>query len=208
MNEMEKKILGYYCLIERKNHRKAILLASAILSVSFSLLFIISGRTSEFVRRFSIGLCFFTLLFLFQCVHLEIKDKICKKAVIKFEDSRDVSDLQTNLLDIKKLHNSVVIALEKYNLQSFSDLEEARYKSMWKNYFLAWFMLENDKVYRFRANGKNEFDDFAITKNFNKLYVLHQQLLQEFSADSEFEQILNDHFLSLKKDYYNLSALR
>lgn len=205
---MEKKILGYYCLIERKNHRKSILLVSAILSISFAVLFIISGRTSEIVRRFSIGLCFFTLLFLLQCVHLEIKDKICKKIVIKFDEPRDISDLQTNLLDIKKLHISVISALEKYNLQNFLDLEESRYKTMWKNYFLAWFMLENDKIYRFRSNGKNEFDDLSITKNFNKLYILHQQLLKEFSADSEFEQILNDHFLSLKKDYYNLSALR
>lgn len=208
MNEMEKKILGYYCLIERKSHRKAILLVGVVLIMLLTILFVINGRSPEIARRFLIGLCFFTLWFLLQCVHLEIKDKICKKAVIKFEEPRDISDLQTNLLDIKKLHNSVVIALEKYNLQSFSDLEESRYRTMWKNYFLAWFMFENDKVYRFRANGKNEFDDFAITKNFNKLYVLHQQLLQEFSADSEFEQILNDHFLSLKKDYYNLSALR
>lgn len=208
MNEMEKKVLGYYCLLERKSHRRTILFVSVTLSAILTVLFVINGKTSEIARRFLIGLCFFTLLYLFQCVHLEIKDKICKKAVIKFDEPRDISDLQTNLLDIKKLHISVISALKKYNLQNFLDLEESRYKTMWKNYFLAWFMLENDKIYRFRANGKNEFDDFSITKNFNKLYILHQQLLQEFSADSEFEQILNDHFLSLKKDYYNLSALR
>ncbi len=208
MTNMENKIISYYCLLERKVHRKVILFVSVGLSAFLTTLFLSNGRIPENARLFLLSLNFFALLFLLQCVHLEIKDKICKKSVIKFDDSRDISDLQTNLLDIKKLHNLVVSSLKKYNLQSFLNLEESRYKTMWKNYFLAWFMLENDKVYHFRANSKNKFDDLLITQNFNNLYILHQQLLQEFSADSEFEQILNDHFISLKKDYYNLSALR
>lgn len=208
MTEMENKIISYYCLLERKAHRKVILFASVSLSAFLTTLFLSNGRIPKNARLFLLSLSFFALLFLLQCVHLEIKDKICKKSVIKFNDSRDISDLHTNLLDIKNLHNLVISSLEKYNLQSFLGLEESRYKTMWKNYFLAWFMLENDKIYHFRANSKNKFDDLSITQNFNNLYILHQQLLEEFSADSEFEQILNDHFLSLKKDYYNLSALR
>lgn len=208
MNEMAQKIIDYYRLMERKISRKIILILCVGWTLILTIFFKIIGMPLENVRSFLLGLCFLSFLFLVQCVYLEIKERIHMNEVIKFENSRDISDVLTNLLDIKKLHNLVVSELEKYNLQSFANIEESRYKAMWISYFFDWFMFENDKIHYFRAEGKGEIDDVLIAQKFNKLNSLQQQLLQEFSFDSKFEQILDDHFKSLKKDYNNLLILR
>ena len=113
-----------------------------------------------------------------------------------------------NMQDIKFIHDEITLYLSKMEMQNFSKLEDNRYRIIWEQYFLDWFMDENDDIYKYRQNPKNEFDEHVIRKHLNELGILQQKMLCLFGNDDEFSQIIGDHFKSLRQDFYNLIVLK
>ena len=196
MRKETKNVISYYLVARFKERCMKFSYFSAVCVVfGVILVYFLKIDTNHLI---TLHFCFFTLLSVVTCIiqALKLSDDCAKNSFFK------------NMLDIKVIHEEVILYLTKMEMLSFSKAENDRYRAMWEQYFLDWFMDENDKVYKYRQNPKNEFEEHLIRKHLEELGLLQQKMLCLFGNDEKFSQIIGDHFKSLRKDFYNLIVLK
>lgn len=208
MRPESKNVITFYQIVRSKNR----CLIFAYFSTAFSFLGGIFIKASDnynvSLKSFVLLFCLFTIISVVWCIVLDIIRNNAIKHTLLLEKENESTDFYKNMFDIKFIHDEVALYLAKMEMQQFDKTEDSRYRMMWKVYFEDWFMAENDKIYRYRENPKNEFDEYAIKKHINELGILQQKMLCLFGRDDELSEIIEVHFKSLRKDFYNLIILK
>ena len=205
MSEATKKIISYYSTIRFKEYCKKFvyyvgtLVALGVILTNFF--------PSEYLHTIVLVLCFFMILLVIVSIVQNFRVKKLQVLHQYMFDAKESSSILKNMEYLKSVHDEVVSNLSNRGMKYFTRLEDDRYRTMWKQCFLDWFWEENDKIYKFRQNPKNEFDEYVIKKHISELNDLQKKLLSLFGEDNEFSQIIEDLFRSLRKDFYNLIIL-
>lgn len=207
MRREAENVISYYSAVRFKE-RCMKFAYFGIAFVAWGLLMVkLDKAKNDFWYSFTWTFCIFTVLSVAICIVQGFRMKRMSSRALKLNGVSTNRDLFENMQDIKRIHEEVDLYLIKMGMNSFEKAEYCRYKAMRDKYFLDWFMGENDEIYRYRQNPKNEFDNYAIRRHLNELGFLQQKMLCLFVNDDEFFQIIKDHFGSLRKDFYNLIVL-
>lgn len=208
MRREAENVISYYSAVRFKERCVRFAYFDIAFTLFGLLLVKLGGSNIEFWYSFTLTFCLFTILSVVVCIIQDFRMKRLLKSIFKISGTYVNNDLLKNMQEIKFIHEEVIWYLTKMEMYAFEKTENSRYRTMWKKYFLDWFMAENDMVYKFRQNSKNEFDEYVIRKHINELGILHQKMLCLFGNDDEFSQIIGDHFKSLRQDFYNLIVLK
>lgn len=207
MRREAENVISYYSAVRFKERcMKFAYLGIAFVALGF-LLVKLDKANNDFWYSFTWTFCIFTVLSVTICIVQDFRMKRMSSRALELNGVNTDRDLFENMQDIKRIHEEVDLYLTKMEMNSFEKAEYRRYKAMRDKYFLDWFMAENDMVYKFRQNPKNEFDEYVIRKHLSELAILQQKMSNLFINDSEFLQIIDDHFRSLRKDFFNLIVL-
>lgn len=207
MRREAENVISYYSAVRFKERcMKFAYFGIAFVALGF-LLVKLDKANNDFWYSFTWTFCIFTVLSVLICIVQDFRMKRMFIRILELNGVNTDRDLFENMQDIKRIHEEVDLYLTKMGMNSFEKAEYRRYKAMRDKYFLDWFMAENDMVYKFRQNPKNEFDEYVIRKHLSELAVLQQKMFNLFINDSEFLQIIDDHFRSLRKDFFNLIVL-
>lgn len=207
MRREAENVISYYSAVRFKERcMKFAYFGIAFVALGF-LLVKLDKANNDFWYSFTWTFCIFTVLSVLICIVQDFRMKMMFIRTLELNGVNTDRDLFENMQDIKRIHEEVDLYLTKMGMNSFEKVEYRRYKAMRDKYFLDWFMAENDMVYKFRQNPKNEFDEYVIRKHLSELAVLQQKMFNLFINDSEFLQIIDDHFRSLRKDFFNLIVL-
>lgn len=207
MRREAENVISYYSAVRFKERcMKFAYFGIAFVALGF-LLVKLDKANNDFWYSFTWTFCIFTVLSVAICIVQDFRMKRMSSRALELNSVSTDCDLFENMQDIKRIHEEVDLYLTKMEMNSFEKAEYRRYKAMRDKYFLEWFMAENDMVYKFRQNPKNEFDEYVIRKHLSELAVLQQKMFNLFINDSEFLQIIDDHFRSLRKDFFNLIVL-
>lgn len=208
MRKETKNVISYYLVARFKERCMKFSYFSAVcVAFGFILVYFLKIDTN-FWRSITLNFCFFTLLSVVFCIIQDFRMKKMSEKALKLSNDCAKDTFFRNMQDIKVIHEEVILYLTKMEMLSFSKAENDRYRAMWEQYFLDWFMDENDKVYKYRQNPKNEFEEHLIKKHLEELGLLQQKMLCLFGNDEKFSQIIGDHFKSLRQDFYNLIVLK
>lgn len=208
MRRESVNVIAFYQIMRSKNRSMMVTYFCAAFSFLGGIFIKITGDVSSAFKSFIFIFCLFTIVFVIGCIVLELVQNMMSKYTLLLDKKNEFNDLYKNMQEIKFIHDEVVLYLSKMEMQQFIKTEDSRYRMMWKAYFEDWFMAENDKVYSYRENPKNEFDEYAIRICINELGDLQQKMLALFDRDDELSEIIEANFKSLRKDFYNLIILR
>ncbi len=208
MSEATKKIISYYLVIRFKGYcQKFVYFLGALVALGVILT---NFFPSELLHLITLVLSFLTILSAIACTVCIARISRMRRQQAFHQymlDKKEDFDFFENMKCLKSVHDEVVSNLSNRGMRNFVYLENERYRSMWNQCFLNWFWKENDKIYAFRQNPKNEFDDYVIKKHIVELNDLQKKLVGLFGSDSEFVQVIEDLFKSLRKDFFNLIIL-
>ena len=208
MRKETKNVIFYYLAVRFKERcMNFSYFSAACVALGFILVHFLKFD-NNFWRSITLTFSFFTIFSVVACIIQDFRMKKMFGSTLKLSSDCVNDGFFKNMQDIKFIHDEITLYLSKMEMQNFSKLEDNRYRIIWEQYFLDWFMDENDDIYKYRQNPKNEFDEHVIRKHLNELGILQQKMLCLFGNDDEFSQIIGDHFKSLRQDFYNLIVLK